>query len=91
MFFSLLVIVAVAILAVMFASYNTTLITIDLFGYSIQGTSGLLLVIALGLGVLLGVIVTLPSIWKRSFAILRQRKQMEEMSQKPKKPTPKKK
>lgn len=91
MFFSLVMIVVVAILAVMFASYNLTMVEIDLFGYPIEGTIGLLLVVALGIGVLVGVIVMLPSIWKRSFAIQRQRKKMEEMSQKPKKPAPRKK
>jgi len=91
MFFSLVIMVAVAILAVLFATYNPTLVEIDLFGYALQGTIGLFLVVALGIGVLVGVIVMLPSLWKRSFAIQRQRKQMEELSQKPKRPAPKKK
>ncbi len=82
MFFSLIMIVAVAILAVLFASYNPTVVSIDLFGYPVQGTIGLLLVVALGMGVLVGVIVMIPSVWKRSFALRRQRKQMEELSQK---------
>lgn len=91
MLFSLIMIVAVAILAVLFASYNPTVVSIDLFGYPVQGTIGLLLVVALGVGVLLGVIVMLPSLWKRSFDIRRQRKQMEELSRKPKRPAAKKK
>jgi uncharacterized integral membrane protein len=82
MFFSLVIMVAVAILAVLFATYNPTLVEIDLFGYALQGTIGLFLVVALGVGVLVGVIVMLPSLWKRSFDIHRQRKQMEELSQK---------
>lgn len=90
MLFSLVMIVAVAILAVLFASYNPTLVRIDFFGYPVQGTIGLLLVVALGIGVLLGVIVMLPSLWKRSFAMRRQRKQMEELSQK-KRPAARKK
>ena len=90
MFFSLVIMVAVAILAVLFATYNPTLVEIDLFGYPIQGTLGLFLVVALGVGVLVGVIVMLPSVWKRSFAIQRQRKQMEELSQK-KRPAARKK
>lgn len=90
MFFSLVIMVAVAILAVLFATYNPTLVEIDLFGYPIQGTIGLFLVVALGVGVLVGVIVMLPSVWKRSFAIRRQRKQMEELSQK-KRPAARKK
>lgn len=90
MFFSLVIMVAIAILAVLFATYNPTLVEIDLFGYPIQGTIGLFLVVALGVGVLVGVIVMLPSVWKRSFAIRRQRKQMEELSQK-KRPAARKK
>jgi len=38
--------------------------------------------LCMGAGVLLGVMVMLPSLWKRSFDIHRQRKQMEELSQK---------
>ncbi len=93
MFFSLVIIVAVAILAVFFSSYNQTIVEIDFFGYAIHGTIGLFLIVALGIGVLLGVIMMLPSVWKRSFAIQRQRKQMEELDQKKrtKKPAKKKK
>lgn len=82
MFFSLFIMIAVAILAVYFSSYNQTMIEINLYGYPIQGTTGLFLVITLGIGVLLGVIIMLPSVWKRSFAIQRQRRQMEDMGQK---------
>ena len=92
MFFSIVIIIVVAILAVFFSSYNQTLVEIDLFGYAVQVTIGLLLVIALGMGVLLGVIVMLPSVWKRSFAIQKQRKQMQGMVEKKpaKKPAKKK-
>jgi len=91
MFFSLVIMIGVAILAVYFSSYNQTLVEIDLFGFAIQGTTGLLLIAALGIGVLLGVIVMLPSVWKRSFAIQRQRKQMEELDQKKRTKKPAKK
>lgn len=92
MLFSLVIMIAVAILAVFFSSYNQTLVEIDFFGYAVQGTTGLLLIVALGVGMLLGVILMLPSVWKRSFAIQKQRKQMEEMTQKKpaKKPVEKK-
>ena len=82
MFFSLVIMVAVAILAVFFSSYNQTLVEIDFFGYVVEGTIGLLIVIALGIGMLVGLIMTLPSVWKRSFAIQRQRKKMEELNRK---------
>ncbi|MDK1028771.1 MAG: LapA family protein [Anaerolineae bacterium] len=82
MFFSLVIMVAVAILAVFFSSYNQTLVEIDFFGYVVEGTIGLLIVIALGIGMLVGLIMMLPSVWKRSFAIQRQRKKMEELNRK---------
>jgi len=82
MLFSIIIMIAVAILSVFFSSYNQTMIEIDFFGYAVQGTTGLLIIVALGVGILVGVILMLPSVWKRSFAIQKQRKQMEEMSQK---------
>ena len=91
MFFSLVIVIGVAILAVYFSSYNQTVVEIDLFGYAIQGTTGLLLISALGIGILLGVIVMLPSVWKRSFAIQRQRKKIEEMDHKKRTKKPAKK
>ena len=79
MFISLILAVAVTILAVFFASYNQTVITVNLFGYQVQGTVGLLMVVALGVGVLVGVLLMLPSVISRSWALMRHKRKLQEL------------
>jgi uncharacterized integral membrane protein len=79
MIISLIVAVAVTILAVFFASYNTTLMTVNLFGYSVQGTVGFIMVVTLGLGVLVGVLLMLPSVITRSWALMRHKRKLQEL------------
>jgi uncharacterized integral membrane protein len=79
MLFALVVAVAVTILAVFFANYNQTKVVINLFGYALQGPMGLFLVIALGIGVLVGVLMLLPSVISRSWTLMRHRRKLEEL------------
>jgi putative membrane protein len=79
MLISLIVAVAVTILAVFFASYNQTVASVNLFGYTVQGTIGLLMVVALGIGVLLGVLLMLPSVISRSWALMRHKRKLQEL------------
>lgn len=83
MFFSLIITLVVTIGAVLFASYNHTMTHVDLFGYGIDGQVGLFIVIAIGIGILIGVIIMLPSVWKRSWALTRQKRVISELEQKP--------
>jgi uncharacterized integral membrane protein len=86
MIFTVIVTIAITIAAVMISSQNPTIVRVSLFSYLVEGPIGLLLLIALGGGILLGVILMLPALISRSWALMRQRKQMENMLQ-PKKPT----
>jgi lipopolysaccharide assembly protein A len=79
MLISLIIAVAVTIVAVFFASYNLSVVTVNLFGYSVQGTVGLLMVVALGIGVLLGVLLMLPSVISRSWALMRHKRKLQEL------------
>jgi uncharacterized membrane protein YciS (DUF1049 family) len=79
MLISLIIAVAVTILAVFFASYNQTMVAVNFFGYQVQGTVGLLMVVALGLGVLLGVLLMLPSVITRSWALMRHKRKLQEL------------
>ena len=91
MLFSLIITLLVTIGAVLFASYNHTMTRIDLFGYGIDGEVGLFIIVAIGIGLLLGVIIMLPSVWKRSWAITRQKREINELSQQPARKSAKKK
>jgi uncharacterized membrane protein YciS (DUF1049 family) len=79
MLISLIVAVAVTILAVFFASYNQTVVAVNFFGYQVQGTVGLLMVVALGIGVLVGVFLMLPSVISRSWALMRHKRKLQEL------------
>jgi uncharacterized integral membrane protein len=91
MFFSLILTIAVTIGAVLFASFNHTMTHVDLFGYGVDGEVGIFIIIAVILGVLVGVLLMLPSVWKRSWAITRHRREIDELSQKPARKPAKKK
>ena len=79
MIISLILAVAVTILAVFFASYNQTVVAVNLFGYQVQGTVGLLMVRGFGIGVLVGVLLMLPSVISRSWALMRHKRKLQEL------------
>jgi len=79
MIFTMIVVVIVAVLAVFFASYNQGMIEVIFFGLPVQGTIGLFLVLALGLGVVLGVLIMLPGMIGRSWSLSRHRKRLAEL------------
>ena len=92
MFFSLIITIVVAIGAVLFASYNHTMTHVDLFGYGVDGQVGLFIIISIGIGILIGVMIMLPSVWKRNWALTRQKRMISELEQKPaRKPATKRK
>jgi uncharacterized integral membrane protein len=91
MFFSLILTIIVTIGAALFASFNHTITHIDLFGYGVDGEVGLFIIIAVIVGVLIGVLLMLPSVWKRGWALTRQKREIDELSQKPVRKSTKKK
>ena len=79
MLLSLVLAVVFAILAVYFANFNQEIVQISLFGYPAKGTLGFLIIIAIGVGVLLGVLVMLPSFISRSWALVRHKRKIEDL------------
>ncbi len=78
MLISLIVFVILSVLAAYFASNNLTVIDVNLLGYSLHGTTGTLIVSALGIGVLLGVLMMLPALISRSWAVIRHRRRLQD-------------
>lgn len=78
MLISLVLAVAVTILAAYFASNNLTVIQINLIGYPIRQTSGIMLVAALGIGVLLGILLMLPALISSNWSLIRHRRKMQD-------------
>lgn len=62
----LLIVLAVAIFAVIFALQNSMQIVISFFSWSTSGSLSLLLILAFAIGVVLGVLIMAPSAFKRS-------------------------
>ena len=55
MVFALILALAIAIVAVFFALENTMIVTVSFFGYAVDGSLALFILIALGVGLLLGI------------------------------------
>ena len=79
MLFTMIVVVIVAVLAVFFTSYNQTMIEVIFFGFPVQGTIGLFLVLALGLGVVLGILIMLPGLIGRTWTLSRHKRRLAQL------------
>lgn len=79
MLISLVLAVILSVLAVFFASYNPTVVQVNVFGYAAKGSLGVIIVVAVGVGALLGVLVMLPSTLSRSWALLRHKRKVEDL------------
>ncbi len=82
MILPLIMILVVAILAIFFTNANQTVIQVIVFGHTIKSATGLLLVGALGIGIVLGLLSMLPSVLKRSLDVLRHKEELAQMKQK---------
>lgn len=63
----LLLVLVVAILAVMFAAQNGATVAITFFSWSTSGSLSLVLIVTLSIGILIGLLIMAPSVFKRSF------------------------
>ncbi|MGE5073109.1 MAG: LapA family protein [Anaerolineae bacterium] len=79
MLISLVLFVILTILAVYFASNNLTIMDVNLLGYPLHATSGVMLVTALGIGFLLGILLMLPAVITRSWSIIRHRRKLQDL------------
>ena len=58
--------VLVAIAAMVFALQNSAPITVQLFAWQVSGSLSIILVATLAIGCLIGMLIMVPSVWKRS-------------------------
>ena len=79
MVITLIFALALAILSAIFALQNPTLITANLFGYKVESSLALFVLIGLGVGLLIGVLVMIPGRIKGSIANSRHRKNIVEL------------
>jgi len=70
--------VVASILAVFFANHNQVLIEVNIFGFVVKGSLGVIIVVATGMGVLLGILTMLPALLEQSWKLIRSRRELEE-------------
>jgi uncharacterized integral membrane protein len=79
MLLSMIIAVTLSIVAVFFANYNRGIVEVNIFGYSVSGTLGIVLVVALGVGVVLGIATSMPMVIGRSWQLIRLRRELEDL------------
>ncbi|MBD1913091.1 lipopolysaccharide assembly protein LapA domain-containing protein [Leptolyngbya sp. FACHB-8] len=70
---------AIALGTVLFALQNTTRVIINFFGLQFQDSLALILLLTLVIGVLVGVLVTIPSVLRRNWRISGQKRQVQNL------------
>jgi diguanylate cyclase (GGDEF)-like protein len=70
---------AIALLAVLFALQNTAPVAISFFAWSAQEPLALVLLITLAAGVMAGLLISVPSLIKRNIKLSHRRRELEEM------------
>jgi uncharacterized integral membrane protein len=83
MIVSLILTLVAVILAVMIALENTTLVQVTFFGYGVQGAVGLFLLIALGVGVVLGILLMVPALIGHSLTAMQSKRKIAQLEYKP--------
>ena len=71
----------IAFLAILFALQNTNLVTIQLFIWEYQQSLALVLLATLAIGVIVGLLVSVPSVIRRNVRVSRLQKQSESLTE----------
>lgn len=75
----LILALAIAVLAVIFALQNTAAVTLSLFVWQVSGSLSLVVLVTLVIGVLIGWLFATPSLIKSTFQGSGQRKRISEL------------
>ncbi len=76
MVFTLILALAFAIVAVIFALQNTDVVTVTFFSLSYEGSLALVILVAVALGILIGVLVMTPGNIKNKISSTRNRRKI---------------
>jgi len=80
--FLLILSLIIAILAVIFAVYNTEPVTVEFLSWSFEGSLALVLIMGMLVGVLISLLASTPSIVKNKLAIRSLNKQLTKLQKK---------
>jgi uncharacterized integral membrane protein len=76
MVFALILALVIAIVMVFFALENPMMVTVSFFGYTVEGSLALIILVAMGIGVLIGLLVVIPGRIKSGLSNARNRKKI---------------
>ena len=71
----------ITIAFVLFAVQNAALVTVTFLTFHFEGSLAFILVVVFALGFLSGILVTVPSFWRKSSALREQRRKVKQMEE----------
>ena len=71
----------ISIVIVLFAVQNAALVTVTFLSFHFEGSLAFILVVVFALGVLAGMLMTVPSFWRKSVALREQRRKVKQLEE----------
>jgi putative membrane protein len=81
MYLFLFLALLICIVIVLFAVQNAALVTVNFLAFHFAGSLAFILVVVFALGVLSGMLMTVPSFWRKSAALREQRKKVRQLEE----------
>ncbi len=81
MHFFIFLALLITIALVLFAVQNAALITVTFLTFHVEGSLAFILVVVFALGFLSGILVTVPSFWRKSSALREQRRKVRQIEE----------
>lgn len=81
MIFSLILALLFAVVAVIFALGNTDVVTVSFLSWHVEGSLALILLVAVAVGILIGILLMTPGAIKRNLALSGQKKKIKTTEQ----------
>jgi len=71
----------IAFALVLFAVQNSAIVPVHFLAFHFEGTLALILVVVFASGVLTGILMAVPSFWRKSSALREQRKKIKQLEE----------
>jgi putative membrane protein len=81
MYLFLILSLLICIAIVLFAVQNAALVTVNFLTFHFAGSLAFVLVVVFALGVLSGMLMTIPSFWRKSAALREQKKKVKQLEE----------
>ncbi len=81
MYLFLILALLICIVIVLFAVQNAALVTVNFLTFHFTGSLAFILVVVFALGVLSGMLMTVPSFWRKSAALREQKRKVKQLEE----------